>query len=135
MLSKYGITTKNGRLAIYLSIRDMLEKEIEGLEKQIKSAGKERLKIQITRDDIKSFMREAKMIMEHPAQILLNQKDIRVQRELFGLVFETMPTYVEILSGTPKLSLAFRLSSDFVPDKNQLVTLIGIDLELARDRY
>ncbi len=108
-------------------IRDMLEKEIEDLEKRIKSAGKERLKIQITRDDIKSFMREAKMIMEHPAQILLNQRDIRVQRDLFGLVFEKTPTYVEILSGTPKLSLAFRLSSDFMPDENQLVTLPGIE--------
>jgi hypothetical protein len=64
---------------------------------RIKSAGKERLKIQITRDDIKAFMQEAKQIMEHPAEILLNQKDLRVQRDLFGQVFEKTPTYVEIL--------------------------------------
>jgi hypothetical protein len=41
---------------------------------------------------------------------------------LFGLVFEKMPNYLEILNGTPKLSLVFRLSSDFTPDKSQLVT-------------
>ena len=105
-------------------IREKLEKEIESLEVRIKSAGNERAKIQITRDDIKSFMREAKAIMEHPSEILLNTKDIRVQRDLFGLVFEKMPTYKEIVSGTPKLSYAFELSSAFTPDKRQLVTHI-----------
>jgi hypothetical protein len=69
-------------------------------------------------------MREAKAIMEHPSEILLNTKDIRVQRDLFGLVFEKMPTYKEIVSGTPKLSYAFELSSAFTPDKRQLVTHI-----------
>ncbi len=108
-------------------IREKLEKEIEALEERIKSARKERLKIQITRDDIKSFMQEAKTIMEHPAEILLNQKDLRVQRDLFSLVFEKIPTYLEIVNGTPKLSLAFRLSSDYLPDQNHLVTPPGIE--------
>ncbi len=102
-------------------VREKLEQAIDELEIKIKSAGKERLKIQITRDDIKAFMRDAKKIMEHPAEILLNQEDLRVQRDLFSLVFEQMPTYEEILSGTPKLSNVFNLSSEFTPDKNQLV--------------
>ena len=108
-------------------IREKLEKEIDSLEVQIKRAGSERAKIQITRDDIKSFMKEAKAIMEHPAEILLNTKDIRVQRDLFGLVFEKMPTFNEIVSGTPKLSYAFELSSAFSPNKGLLVTLRGIE--------
>ncbi len=108
-------------------LRGKLEREIEDLEVQIKQAGKQRLKIQITRNDIKAFMRDAKAIMEHPAEILLNPKDIKVQQELFGLVFEKMPTYSEIVNGTPKLSYAFALSSTFTPDKNQLVTLPGIE--------
>ena len=111
-------------------VREKLEKEIESLEVQIKSAGKEQAKIQITRDDIKSFMREAKIIMEHPSEILLNTKDIRVQRELFGLVFEKMPTYEEIVSGTPKLSYAFNLSSGNVADKSHLVTPRGVEPRL-----
>ena len=72
--------------------------------------------------------------MEHTEELLIlpdNTVNLEAQRALFGLVFEEIPNYHQILSGTPKLSLAFRLSSDFVPDKNQLVTLIGIDLELA----
>ena len=109
-------------------IREKLEKVIEELEAEIKSAGKEQAKIQISRDDIKAFMQDAKKIMEHPAEILLNQRDLRVQRDLFGLVFEKMPTYTEILNGTPKLSYVFNLSSDFTPNKNQLVTLQRIEL-------
>jgi site-specific DNA recombinase len=72
-------------------IREKLEKEIDLLEIQINEAGREREKIQITRDDIKLFMKEAKTIMEHPAKILLNIEDTMVQRDLFGLVFEKMP--------------------------------------------
>jgi hypothetical protein len=45
--------------------------------------------------------------------------------DLFSLVFEKMPTYEEIVNGTPKLSYAFKLSSTFTPDKNQLVTQGG----------
>lgn len=107
-------------------IREKLEKEIEDLEVKIKAAGNQRHKIQISRDDIKAFMRDAKKIMEHPAEILLNPSNPRVQRDLFGLVFEKMPTYKEVVNGTPKLSYVFKLSSGFTPDENQLVTLLGI---------
>jgi hypothetical protein len=41
------------------------------------------------------------------------------------LWLNTMPTYAEIVSGTPKLSLVFELSSGFVPDKNLMVTQVG----------
>jgi len=103
-------------------IRHKLEKEIEDLEARIKSAGSECDRIQITREDIKAFMAEAKRIVEHPVKILLNQADLRVQRDLFGLMFEKIPTYEEIVSGTPKLSTVFEPSSGFVADKSQLVT-------------
>lgn len=107
-------------------IREKLEKEIEALEVEIQGVRKEQEKIQITRDDIKAFMQDAKKVMEHPAEMLLNTKDLRIQRDLFGLVFEKMPTYKEIVNGTPKLSYAFKLSSKFEIDENQLVTLLGI---------
>ena len=75
-------------------------------------------------------MQEAKKIMEHPSEILLNPRDIRVQKDLFGFVFEKMPTYKEILNGTPKLAYVFKLSSDFSPNKEQLVTPRGIEPRL-----
>ena len=109
-------------------VREKLEKAIDDLEEQIKAAGKVRTKIQISRDDIKAFMDDAKKVIEHPAEILLNPSDPRVQKDLFGLVFEKMPTYEEILNGTPKMSYVFELSSKFRPSKGQLVTPQRIEL-------
>jgi site-specific DNA recombinase len=108
-------------------VRERLEQEVEEWEVKIKTADKERAKIQITEDDIKSFIAESKAIMEHPAEILLDTTDLKAQEALFQLVFEKMPNYYELLSGTPKLSYVFRLSSDFRPDEEQLVTLRGIE--------
>jgi site-specific DNA recombinase len=106
-------------------VREKLEKEIEDSERKIKEAQKVRLKIQISRHDIKAFIKDARHIMEHPSELLLNTDDPRSLRDLYGLVFEKIPTYTEIVSGTPKLSLVFELSSGFVPDKNLMVTLPG----------
>ena len=66
--------------------------------------------------------------MEHPKDILA---DIRSEQELlhmYSLFFAEFPTYTQILNGTPKLSLVFKLSEDFKVDKSALVTLQRIEL-------
>ena len=108
-------------------VRAKLEKEIEALEARINEAGGQRFSIQISRDDIKAFMADAQRVVEHPAEVLLEQEDQRLKRELFGLVFEEMPTYSEIAVGTPKLSLIFELSSAFRSPEHNLVPLLSLD--------
>lgn len=49
---------------------------------------------------------------------MINTDDINKKQALFGLVFSGMPTYTEILNGTPKLSLMFQLSEDFNKQKS-----------------
>lgn len=107
-------------------VRDLLEREIEELEVRIREAGRERFSIQISRDDIKAFMSEAKRIMEHPGKVLLDEDIPRAQRELFSLVFERIPTYAEIVSGTPKLTFVFELSSAFQTTEKLLVHLSSL---------
>lgn len=102
-------------------VRERLEQEVEELEQRRQAAQRESQKIEITRDDIKSFIQNAKSVMEHPAKMLLKPRATATQRRLYELVFEEMPNYHQLLSGTPKLSLIFRLSSDFAPDEYQLV--------------
>lgn len=46
---------------------------------------------------------------------------------LLGLFFEEIPTYADILNGTPKLTSLFKLSKEFKLDERQLVTLRGIE--------
>lgn len=111
-------------------VREKLEQEIESLETQIKGAGSESAKIEVTESDIKQFIEWAKYLMEHLSELLLNPDNPWLQETLFGLVFEKLPTYEEILNGTPKLSLIFSLSSDFSPLKGELGCLEGFEPSL-----
>lgn len=89
-------------------IRQKLEKEIEQLEDRIQNAGTETAKMQLTDADIRTFLNAVRKIVQHPWKMLLNPRNIRVKRLLYGLVFEEPPTYHDILNGTPKLSFIFR---------------------------
>lgn len=108
-------------------VRKMLEEKIEDLDYQIQQAQNQRDEIEITEQDIKSFIRFAKTIMEHPAENLLDIDDMRAQQTLFNLIFAGMPTYQEILNGTPKLSLVFKLSGDSNATNSQLVAPTGVE--------
>lgn len=101
--------------------RKELDERIEKIETQIKEVEKQRQKIDISENDIKWFMGEARKIMERPANLLLNSTNISSREALFRLVFEQMPTYQEIINGTAKLAWIFKLSSEFVTNKGQLV--------------
>ena len=109
----------------------MLNEKIEDLDRQIKEAEEQRDDMEVTEKDIKAFVNSVKTVMEHPTKILMDTDDMRAQQTLFGLVFEEMPTYNEILNGTPKLSLAFKLSDEYERDKSQLVTPRRIELRLT----
>ena len=104
-----------------------MEEKIEDLDYQIQQAQNQRDEIEITEQDIKSFIRFAKTIMEHPAENLLDIDDMRAQQTLFNLIFAGMPTYQEILNGTPKLSLVFKLSGDSNATNSQLVAPTGVE--------
>ena len=94
-------------------IREALEKRIEEIQIQILEAQGQRNKIEIKENDIHAFIKYAKYLMEHHQEMLLNQENYTVLRSLFGLVFDALPTYTEIVNGTPKLSLPYKLSDEF----------------------
>lgn len=103
-------------------VRKAIEEEITKLQKEIEVAKAHRDKMEIDEADVVNFIGWCKEIMEHPAKILT---DIRSEQELVhtaSLFFEEFPTYTQIVNGTPKLSLVFKLSEDFKVNKDQLVT-------------
>ena len=108
--------------------RKKLEEKIDDLELQIIEAQNQRGEIEVTERDVKSFVKYVKTVMEHPSEVLINTDNMRAQRTLFGLVFEEMPTYQEILNGTPKLSLVFKLSKEWNNSKSQSVDSTRIEL-------
>jgi len=116
--------------------RKKLEEKIDSLEMKIQEAEKSRGEIEVTEKDIKSFTKYVKYVMEHPSDMLIDIDDMRAQRTLFGLVFEEIPSYQEILNGTPKLSFLFKLSENFKTNKSSLVTQVGRNWnQLVQEMY
>ncbi len=109
------------------TVRRMLEEQVHELDARIKEAESKRGQIEITERSIKGFISYARRIMEHPAEIIANADNLQSRRALLSLFFEEVPTYSEIVNGTPKLQPLFKLSEDFKRDKTQLVTLPGIE--------
>jgi hypothetical protein len=103
-------------------IRSELEKKIEEIHTQIENTRKERNGIEIEENDIHSFVKYVKTLMEHPVEMLVNQKNNHLLRGLFSLVFEELPTYSEIVNGTPKLSLPYKLSEEFYKSNSLCVS-------------
>ncbi len=112
-------------------IRDELEKKINEIHQQIEITREQRNGIEVQENDIHAFVGYVKNLMEHPVEMLVKQKDLTALRGLFGLVFEELPTYEEIVNGTPKLSIPYKLKEEFEVNKDLCVTPRRIELRLT----
>ncbi len=123
---------KKHKIEAYISttnevIRVELEKQINELHQQIEEVRGQRNNIEIKENDVHAFVGYVKYLMEHPVEMLVKQKNLDSLKALFGLVFEELPTYTEIVNGTPKLSIPFKLLQEFEETKSLSVTLPGIE--------
>ena len=108
-------------------IRAELEKKINEIHLQIENTRKQRNGIEVQENDIHSFVKYVKNLMEHPVERLVKQKNLSALRGLFSIVFDELPTYQEIVNGTPKLSIPYMLKDEFKTNKSLCVTLPGIE--------
>ncbi len=109
-------------------IRAELEKQINDIHQKIEKTREQRNGLEIQENDIHSFVRYVKELMEHPVEMLVKQDDIHALKGLFSIVFDELPTYEEIVNGTPKLSLVYKLSEEFETNKSLSVTPRRIEL-------
>ena len=65
--------------------------------------------------------------MEHPGDILADKENNDNRRYLFGLVFDTLPDYNEIVNGTAKLQPIFQLKRNENMSKEDLVQRVGVE--------
>ncbi len=110
------------------TMRREIEAKVEKLEEEINMARKERNNLEVKEDDIHEFIAYAKTLMEHPTIILKNIVNMREQLALYSLFFEEFPTYEEIVSRTPKLTLVFKVNNEITDSKSHSVTLQRIEL-------
>jgi len=103
-------------------IRSELERQIQLLQEEIVRTKEQQDKLEVKEADIRAFVNYTKYLMEHREEMLIKQKNFSLLRALFGLVFDKIPTYPEVLSGTPKLSLVYRLSEKYAGGKSLSVS-------------
>jgi len=103
-------------------IRAELEKKINELHEQIENTREQRNGIEVQENDIHAFVKYVKNLMEHPVERLVKQKNLSALRGLFSIVFDELPTYQDILNGTPKLSIPYKLSDEFRDTKSLSVS-------------
>jgi len=103
-----------------------LEEKIEKLDNEIKDAEVVRNKSEATEHDFVAYSKHARHLLEHPGQILLKTRKKEDQQAIWSLVFEELPTYEEITTGTPKLSLCFNVKNTLSGASDGIVVGEGI---------
>ena len=110
-----------------LAVRLEYEKRLEEIDADIRTKEKFRSKNELTEQQIQKFLEMARYLVEHLEELLIDSENIYRQQALFGLVFEKLPTYEEILNRTPKLSLVFEQKEIPHNEKSPLVIRLGIE--------
>ena len=103
------------------TVQKLLEQKVDDLEKQILNASKVRKKAEIQKEDLKRYLASITEIMTHPAKALVEPTDQQTIRRIWGITFSKFPTYDELKSRTPELSLAFELSQGSKLSKERMV--------------
>lgn len=108
-------------------IRKQLEEDFESIENKITEARTLRVEKEKKELDVKLAIKYAVYFMEHLGDLLIDKANSDQQRQLFGLLFEELPNYDDLVSGTPKLAPLFKLNSKSLTSKKQLVDPEGFE--------
>lgn len=88
-------------------VREMLEMELEKLVGEIRQAETTRFTVDLTEDNIAELIKYARKIVELPQKALIDKDNPLRQKQLFQLIFEDLPTYDGLVSGTAKKRFLF----------------------------
>ncbi|MEK7606275.1 MAG: recombinase family protein [Patescibacteria group bacterium] len=94
------------------------------LDQLLKVAQGHRDELEVDERDLDEFVWRVNWVMEHPHEFLLRAGSKQQRRAYFSLMFDELPTYQDVLDGTPKLSWIFRLDSEKLPEKGSEKSLV-----------
>lgn len=101
--------------------------QIKDLSRKIELAKNHRNALEITEQDIEDFVARVTWALEHPSELLLKPTNKAQRHSYFSLMFEELPTYQDIIDGTPKLTWIFKLNDTYLPNKTELVRRVGFE--------
>ena len=93
-------------------VRKALEGEYEELEGRLKQAREDRNKQVKKEISAKLGFQYARYFMEHLEELLIDTQNVKRQEQLFGMIFNELPTYDQIVDGTANLAEYFRLNGE-----------------------
>ena len=70
--------------------------------------------------DFDVLIKNAKYYMEHLPELLFSKGDKMKSAAMFGLLFDELPSYQDLVNGTPKLSPLVGLNDQFNKGKNSV---------------
>lgn len=109
------------------TVKKALEVNYEKLELELTNARTNRDSVESTELDIKSILGYANYLMEHPKDLLIDRDNMLNQRQMFGTVFEELPTYDNLVNGTAKLQPIYHYIGNENVSKEDLVQRIGVE--------
>ncbi len=123
------ITEKIKVLTSEVAIK-FLEEDLTKLEEQIV-----KLKVEIQNEDKRKVdMKEVTEVvgyyLEHLGELVLGSTDPHKRAAYFGLIFNTAPTYQDLISGTPTLAPHIELIDDMTKGQNLLVSSGRLELPI-----
>jgi len=106
-------------------VMKILEKQIEEIDQQINQNESMRFAVDLQEHHIKDLIHYAKKIVESPQKALLDKENPLRQKKLFELIFDTIPDYEKLTSGTAQLSFVFNALGEIHTLENRGESLMG----------
>lgn len=101
-------------------VQSKLENEIEEIEKAIEKCTAQRPTGELETHQIDELFQKARHRLEHPVEYAMDAGSKPEIEKVWRTIFLQPPTIAELESGTPDLTLLYRLNRDFKGDKRQM---------------
>ncbi len=100
-------------------LKRLLEEKIETLDSDVNAVAEE------NKPNLEDYFQRLRSLVEHPARLLLNADNQRLMRQIWGFVFDELPTYEILCGGTPEMTVLLELNRERKLGKNQLVARLS----------
>ena len=109
------------------AVQQALEAEFEETDALVREALSQLTGLERADDNIEAYFAALKRVVEHPEDWLLKPQPKASLVKAWGFVFEEPPTWRQMESRTPRLSLPFRFLASSEAERGRLVELLRLE--------
>ncbi len=125
-MEQRSISEQIEKLTLVPLIRKQEEKYAK-LEQDLEKAKTAKTKHERTKLEVQKVIDEFNYFMEHIEELLMGSANPLQNAAMFGLLFEALPTYDELVSGTAKLCCLFKLKDAYGVSNSEFAARHGFE--------